>query len=1257
MLLKLNPKVEDKPRYINGEIPSLFLNMCINCDGEISAHRLSLGMPCESCLPEIPEDRSLQSIIKELDKLGRLKKLKYLYDFEEKVQSFKVFFRDVVGHEPWALQVGWARRALAGQSFVALAPTGVGKTTFGMVYALFINGKSYIIMPTKILSKFFKRRLERIIEVLNINKKILFISDAKSKELLDLDDFDILITTSMFLARNEEKILRKRFEFIFVDDVDSYLKQPRNVERVLRLMGLTDENMADLKNLLRRKYELLRDRNNQDKLSEFAEINQAVVKIRRMVKGVLVLSSATAKARPSTVRYFRELFGFEISPFVSSLRNIVDVYYTIEGHIKEQSDISDAKLQTYDKVREVIKRLGKGGFVFVNSEYGKEAVYELKRFLERRGINCVTYEEFDEGNQERFRRGEIDVAIGISSLRNPLCRGIDMPEAVRYAVFAGVPRFVFSIDDIDEPLKLFNLLISLKPILPQPKKVFSYIELMRRYLGMRKEDVERYPAIAEKISNIKKIIKEEISNPEVLRRIKESDLVPIRIGETIKFKFVVADSAAYVQASGRTSRLYIGGLSKGLSVLIVDDLKALNQLKRKLRLENVEIDLRDANQVQLDKVLEEIDKDRANIKRFIGGETIEKISDGINPPKISLFIVESPNKAETIARLIGKPIRRRLEENGHFIDVWEVSRGDQNINIVASGGHIFDLPYEYSSRGITGDYDYYSVYMIRNEGRTMFVPKYAPIRRCRKCGENFFGADICPYCGSSNYDDKLRTIKAVRKLSLEADKIYIATDPDQEGEKIAWDIFLALHKTGKEIHRAEYHEITRKAILNALENPRGLRLSLVRSQILRRTTDRWVGFVMSEELQKRFDKIWLSGGRVQTPVLGWLIKREEEMKNKVGIFRFKKEELGISDSIRIEDKEEAKRVSKALQKLKGRKRRNEEDEKARLDNAKVKVKIELISTEEVELKPPMPFSTSDMLKEASARLGFSAPETMQLAQILFENGLITYHRTDSHHVSDVGISIAKEYISENFSPALFVPRTYEKEGAHECIRPSRNLSPDELSISVKIGTILIPEKAIKLYDLIHSTFIASQMRSVGVLKGRIRTKVLWSANGEEFFISKESTINLKVLYEGWNKVLFLPIPSLAQKLLMDGEVEFETGDFSFYYVPSVPPYTHGTLIDEMKEKGIGRPSTWAHIIKTLIDRGYCIERSGYIIITNLGKQVFRHLSSSERFRKYTSEDYTRLLEEKIDKVENEQEDYFQILSEIHRELFANYETT
>ncbi len=1286
---KKSMKLENKSE-MESSIPALFFGLCPNCSGEISSERLEKGLPCEKCIPEelirkeliqkkaekkekdTEHYLSVEEIIELLRKTGKLQNFSKIYELEKKAEKFSSFFREVVGFPPWSLQITWAKRVLAGQSFVALAPTGIGKTTFGMTMALFIEGKSYIIMPTKLLSKLFMEKIISSAEKLGIHKKILLVanSNKKVKEEVEKGDFDILITTSMFLARNEELINGKKFDFIFVDDVDTYLKQPKNVERVLRLMGLSHEDIDKLKSLMNEKFSVIRkkDMSVSEKINEFNEISKKIAEIRKKVRGVLVISSATAKARAGTIRYFREIFGFEISPYTTTLRNIEDTYINLDSTLKNGSELDKTKRKLFEKVPGIIEQCGKGGFIFVSAEYGKQVVYELRSFLTEKGIKAITYEEFTPENQEKFRNGEITAVIGISSLRNPLARGIDLPDAVRYSVFVGVPRFVFSLGEVDEPAKMLGVLFTLRNVLGQPRRIYSYIESMKKYAGMRAEDIERYPPIKQRIESIKEFINEKLNDPEVISKIKESEDVPLRVEEDGKFKIVVADSSAYIQCSGRTSRLYVGGLSKGLTVMLVDDRKAFFQLKKRLKIDIVDIEFKEFEKINLKKVLREINRDRRNIRKVIEGKVLElSKTANIKPPKNAVFIVESPNKAGTIARLIGRPTRRKIVVNGNgkTVDAWEVSKGDLNITIIASGGHVFDLPFSLEDFGKKGGekedsgdgYYYYNVRVVelRENGRVkrVFIPEYKAIKRCRSCGENFFDDGKCPYCGSTDFDDKADVVKAIREVCMESDLIFIATDPDHEGEKIAWDIFLAIPKFKKEIRRAEYHEVTRKAIFRSMENPRDIDIYLVSAQIIRRVADRWIGFKMSKELQTELERHWLSAGRVQTPVLGWLIEREKQMKEKIGVLTFKGEQYDISDSIRVEDKEKARIISKAIQKLKGRKRKNEEAEKERQENSKIHVSYELIGTEEVELKPAPPMNTSDMLRESSAKLKFSAPETMSLAQQLFEAGLITYHRTDSHHVSDVGISVAKDFVSEVVGDeSFFVPRSWEAEGTHECIRPTRNLTPDELRVSARIGTISVSEKAIRLYELIFSRFMASQMKPVKVLKGKIKVNASWFANGDRYELEKISELNLKILEDGWNKAVFLPIPTFAKHLLEKKKISFETRDFKYSLVSPVPPYTQGTLIDEMKKRGIGRPSTWAYIVKTLLDRGYCIERSGFLIITKLGKEVYEYLSKHDKYKIYTSEDYTRQLEERMDKVERREESYTRFLNELFNDIFG-----
>ncbi len=239
----------------------------------------------------------------------------------------------------------------------------------------------------------------------------------------------------------------------------------------------------------------------------------------------------------------------------------------------------------------------------------------------------------------------------------------------------------------------------------------------------------------------------------------------------------------------------------------------------------------------MEKVLEEIDADRERVKEFMKGKLVLKENEDILKPV--LIIIESPNKARTIANFFGKPIRRKIFNH----DILETSLDDKYLMITASLGHILDLNEQEG---------YYGVYVDRE-----IKPVYELI------------------------EGKEEIINSIRSASLESFEVYVATDPDTEGEKIGWDLKLLLEPYVKNIKRMEFHEVTKKAIVNAIRNPRDFDEDLVKAQIVRRVADRWVGFEYSQLLQKAFGKSNLSAGRVQTPVLGWIIEREELTKQKI----------------------------------------------------------------------------------------------------------------------------------------------------------------------------------------------------------------------------------------------------------------------------------------------------------------------------------------------------------------------------------------
>ena len=339
---------------------AIFDSLCPNCGGRIAAERLEKGLACERCLPE-PREGDLCELLEK----------KQLYanvcELLEKEQRFVEFFCGGVANPPWSLQRLWARRVFQGQSFAIVAPTGVGKTTFGAAIASFLGGKTYILVPTRALVKQVKQRCE------SLSKKSLvaYTGRKSEKERIQKGDFDILITTNMFLSRNFDALEDKKFDFIFVDDTDSLLKSGKNVDKVLRLLGFTQQQI------------------------DLAMKNQPQEKPEP--KGILVVSSATLKPKTNRAILFKKLLGFDVSPVRVSLRNVLDTYL----HVGNEEE-------ALERLLEWIRRLGDGGFIYVSSKFGKEGVYRIVSWLKEHKIEAVSYEEFDPGEfrKKKFKAWE-----------------------------------------------------------------------------------------------------------------------------------------------------------------------------------------------------------------------------------------------------------------------------------------------------------------------------------------------------------------------------------------------------------------------------------------------------------------------------------------------------------------------------------------------------------------------------------------------------------------------------------------------------------------------------------------------------------------------------------------------------------------------------------------------------------------------------------------------------------------------------------
>ncbi|NPA75283.1 MAG: reverse gyrase, partial [Euryarchaeota archaeon] len=512
--------------------------------------------------------------------------------------------------------------------------------------------------------------------------------------------------------------------------------------------------------------------------------------------GVLMVSTATG-ARGHNTKILREKLNFDVGNVRNTIRNVEDIY------------------APKDEFRKITEKMGGGALIFVSRS---EIIDEVTRLLPQGSFGVVTAE-----NKEAFKHfaeGKIEFLIGIASPYGSLVRGIDMPERIRYAIFYEIPQFTISARDIDKLSE--KALVSVAHAL-------STVDSELRELADRGD-----------IENIKLRIKTLAK-----RNIFEEDII------IENEKIIIPDVRTYIQASGRTSRLYSGGITKGASFLL-DREEKIKLFQKRARF--FDIELKKIDEVNLESLKRKIDEDRAKIKRS------RELREVVEP---TLLIVESPNKARHIAAFFGKP-NRRIMNNAI---IYEVSTGNRVLLIAPSLGHVVDLT---TIRGFHG------VKVLKNS----FVPLYTAIKKCRECGYQFTDSAKCPLCGSENIYNSMNQITTLQQLAFETGNVVIGTDPDTEGEKIAWDLYNLLTPFAGSIRRGEFHEVTVKAIMNALENSRILNENLVKAQIVRRIEDRWIGFELSQILMRRFRERNLSAGRAQTPVLGWIISRYQESRTR-----------------------------------------------------------------------------------------------------------------------------------------------------------------------------------------------------------------------------------------------------------------------------------------------------------------------------------------------------------------------------------------
>ena len=546
-----------------------------------------------------------------------------------------------------------------------------------------------------------------------------------------------------------------------------------------------------------------------------------------------------------------------------------------------------------------------------------------------------------------------------------------------------------------------------------------------------------------------------------------------------------------------------------------------------------------------------------------------------------LIIVESPAKANTIKKFLGGSTK-----------------------VVASMGHIRDLPK--SKLGVDLEND--------------FEPEYINIR------------------------GKGDLIKSLKKDAKKAKKIYLATDPDREGEAIAWHLDYILKEEHDRIVRVTFNEITKGAVQKAIKEPRNIDLNVVDAQQARRVLDRIVGYQISPLLWKNV-KRGLSAGRVQSVAVKLIVEREEEIE------KFIPEEYWniYADLKDNESKKqfEAKFYGKNNKKIEIHSK--EEIDKILEDIENAKYVVKEVKKGEKKRNAAPPFTTSTMQQEASRKLGFTLKKTMSVAQGLYEGvkipekgsvGLITYMRTDSTRISEVARKAAKEHIVNTYGEQYYENRYYkakkDSQDAHEAIRPTyADLEPDKIKDS-------LTKDQYKLYKLIYNRFMASQMSSA--IYNTMAVTI--DANGYTFKANGQS-IKFKgfmVLYvEGTDQEE--QEAGMVPELKEGQEVEKIKINPKQSFTEPPARYTEASLVKALEEKGIGRPSTYSPTITTILERRYIEKQQKQLVPTELGKIVNKLLV--ENFTDIVNVEFTADIESQFDNIAEGKEEWKQMIRDFY----------
>ncbi len=558
-----------------------------------------------------------------------------------------------------------------------------------------------------------------------------------------------------------------------------------------------------------------------------------------------------------------------------------------------------------------------------------------------------------------------------------------------------------------------------------------------------------------------------------------------------------------------------------------------------------------------------------------------------------LIIVESPAKANTIKKYLGK-----------------------DFEVVASKGHVRDLP----AAKLSVD--------VKNN----FAPKYALIK------------------------GKEKLVKELKDMVESSEAVYLAADPDREGEAISWHLATVLGLDLSKKNRVTFNEITKTGIANGMANPQKVNIDLVNAQQARRILDRLVGYRLSPFVSQKIRR-GLSAGRVQSVAVRLIVDREEEIN------AFNPEEYWIVEA----------KLATAQRRTFTATLYSDENGKIKIsDEAQAKKYLDRLDGADYEVKsvkkgtrkknPAPPFITSTLQQEASRKLGFQAERTMRAAQELYEGvnvkgtgmvGLITYMRTDSLRISEEARAAAGDFIANTYGkeylpekPVYYKSRANAQDG-HEAIRPSiPSLTPEDVKSSLTADQY-------KLYNLIWKRFMASLMASC--VQNTVKAEVLASKNGSEKEFCIFTAAGYSVKFDGFTKIYDLPEDDAEKGVLPEikAEEKLKLRELIPNQHFTQPPsrFTEASLIKELEENGVGRPSTYATILSTIIKRGYVQRKAKQLAPTELGMAITGLLK--DKFPKIVNTKFTAQMETNLDKVGCGEEDYVRMLDEFYTDFEKN----